>query len=102
MSSLVADEPASRNPASAKPVVLSDAHIPAVNRPRRIYVNNDAGYDKVAMGPKLSAIKPEKWIAARFSAFDQPDCQVDSVGWCLDEGNIAAYSRISVPTRTCD
>ena len=97
VTSLVADEPASRDPTQAKPVALSEVHIAAVNRPRRIYVNNDAGYDKVAMGPKMSSIKPEEWIAARFSAFDQPGCQVDCVGWCLDEGNIAAYPSKVIP-----
>ncbi len=80
----------------ADEVDLSAAHVDAVNRRRRIYVNNDAGYDAV-MGPKLSAIKPEDWIAARFSAFGQPGSQVDSVGWCLDEGNIAAYPSKVIP-----
>jgi len=81
----------------AESVRLSEAHVAAVNRRRRIYVNNDVGYDAVAMGPKLTAIKPEEWIAARFSAFDQSGSQVDCVGWCLDEGNIAAYPSRSIP-----
>ena len=75
----------------ADSVELSAAHVAAVDRRRRIYVNNDVGYDAVAMGPKLTAIKPDEWLAARFSTFDQPGSQVDCVGWCLDEGNIAAY-----------
>ena len=70
----------------AESVRRSEAHVAAVNRRRRIYVNNDVGYDAVAMGPKLTVIKPDEWIAARFSAFDQPGSQVDCVGWCLDEG----------------
>jgi len=78
-------------------VELSAAHVAAVNRRRRIYVNNDAGYDAVAMGPKLTAIQPDEWLAARFSAFDQPGSQVDCVGWCLDEGNIAAYPSKVLP-----
>ena len=78
-------------------IELSEAHLAAVNRQRRIYVNNDAGYDRVAMGPKLTAITPDEWLAARFSAFDQPGCQVDCVGWCLDEGNIAAYPSKIIP-----
>lgn len=80
----------------ADTVELSEAHLAAVDRRRRIYVNNDVGYDAVAMGPRLTAITPEEWITARFSMFDQPGSQVDCVGWCLDEGNIAAYpSRIN-------
>jgi hypothetical protein len=81
----------------AKLVELSEAHLAAVNRQRRIYVNNDAGYDAVAMGPKLTPIKPDEWLAARFSAFDRPGSQVDCVGWCLDEGNIAAYPSKIIP-----
>ncbi len=42
----------------ADSVELSAAHIAAVNRRRRIYVNNDVGYDAVAMSPKLTDIKP--------------------------------------------
>ena len=76
--------------------VLSSEHLAAVNRPRRIYVNNDVGYG-APMGPQLSAITPEEWIAARFSAFTQPGSQVDSVGRCLDEGNIAAYPSKVLP-----
>ncbi|MFM2096332.1 MAG: hypothetical protein RIS70_3456, partial [Planctomycetota bacterium] len=78
-------------------IELSDTHRAAVNRRRRIYVNNDVGYDAVAMGPKLTAITPDEWLAARFSAFDQPNSQVDCVGWCLDEGNIAAYPSKVIP-----
>jgi hypothetical protein len=78
-------------------IELSRAHLDAVNQRRRIYVNNDAGYDAVAMGPKESPVTPDEWIAARFSAFTQPGSQVDCVGWCLDEGNIAAYPSQVIP-----
>ena len=90
------DEPASGSGA-AESVRLSEAHVAAVNRRRRIYVNNDVGYDAVAIATKLTAIKPDEWIAARFSVFDQPGSQVDCVGWCLDEGNIAAYPSKIIP-----
>jgi hypothetical protein len=83
----------------AENIELSQAHLDAVNQKRRIYVNNDAGYDAVAMRPKETPIAPDEWIAARFSAFTQPGCQVDCVGWCLDEGNIASYVRRSVAGR---
>lgn len=78
-------------------IELSEEHLAAVNRRRRIYVNNDVGYDAVAMGPKLTPITPDEWLAARFSVFDQPNSHVDCVGWCLDEGNIAAYPSKIVP-----
>ncbi len=94
---LIADTLLAAISKKAQFVELSEAHLAAVNRRRRIYVNNDVGYDSVAMGPKLTAIKPDEWLAARFSAFDQPDSQVDCVGWCLDEGNIAAYPSKVIP-----
>ncbi len=77
-------------------VELSGEHLAAVRRRRRIYVNNDVGYG-APMGPKLSTITPEAWAAARFSAFAQRGSQVDAVGWCLDEGNIAAYPSRVLP-----
>ena len=84
-------------PKRSLPIELSEAHIAAANRQHRIYVNNDVGLDSAAMGPKLTAVKPEEWLAARFSVFDQPGSQVDSVGWCLCEGNIAAYPSKIIP-----
>ena len=77
-------------------VQLSEEHLNALNRQRRIYVNNDVGYGH-PMGSQLSSITPEEWVASRFSVFDQAGCQVDSVGWCLDEGNIAAYPSNILP-----
>ena len=62
---------------------LSAAHIAAVNRPRRIYANNDVG---IGLGIDL---KP--WLSFRFDLFDEPGMQVDTIAWCLDEGNIVAY-----------
>ncbi len=82
--------------AALRIVELSEEHIAAVKRRRRIYVNNDAGYG-APMGPTISAITPAEWIEARFSAFTQSGSQVDCVGWCLDEGNIAAYPSKVLP-----
>ena len=70
-------------------VHLSEAHIAAVNRPRRIYANNDVG---IGLGIDL---KP--WLSFRFDLFDEPGMQVDTIGWCLDEGNIAAYPSKVIP-----
>ena len=78
-------------------VVLSKKHLAAVNRRRRIYVNNDAGIDAVAMGPEETDITPAEWVEARLSAITQPGSHVDTVGWCLDEGNIAAYPSNLIP-----
>ena len=43
---------------------LSSKHIEAINRPRRIYVNNDVGYG-APMGPAPSPITPEEWIGSQ-------------------------------------
>ena len=60
--------------AALRIVELSEEHIAAVKRRRRIYVNNDAGYG-APMGPTISAITPAEWIEARFSAFTQSGSQ---------------------------
>ena len=85
-----------RTAAEGQAIELSAEHLAAVARRRRIYVNNDAGYDAV-MGPHPSELTPDQWIADRFSVFTQPGSQVDCVGWCLDEGNIAAYPSQVLP-----
>ena len=87
----------SAEPRSDRHVQLSKSHLAAANRQRRIYVNNDVGIDAVAMGPHETAITPAAWLAARFSVIDQPGSQIDAVGWCLDEGNIAAYPSDVIP-----
>ena len=59
---LIADTLLAATTQESRFVELSEAHIAAVNRQRRIYVNNDVGYDSVAMGPKLTDIKPDEWL----------------------------------------
>ena len=39
----------------------------------------------------LSALAGPRADAEGPAGFGQPGSQVDCVGWCLDEGNIAAY-----------
>jgi hypothetical protein len=77
---------------SREPVSLSEEHIAAVNRPRRIIVNNDVGYPLESF-----EVSVERWIAARFSLFDEPGSQVDCISWCLDEGNLACYPSKVLP-----
>jgi hypothetical protein len=75
----------------AMPVVLSEAHVAAVNRPRRIYVNNDVGL------PIEFGIEVNDWITFQFDLFDEPGMQVDTIAWCFDEGNLAAYPSKVIP-----
>ena len=72
------------------PFALPAAHVAAVNRSRRIIVNNDVGHGH-PMGLESGHVTPDQWVAARFSLFDEPGSQVDCVSWCLDEGNRACY-----------
>ena len=73
------------------PVILSSEHLAAVNRPRRIVSNNDIG------SPQHFGMDIKSWVEINFSLYDEPGSQVDSVVWCLDEGNIAAYPSKVIP-----
>lgn len=84
------DEPASRSD-KAESVELSETHVAAVNRRRRIYVNNDVGL------PEMFGKDLKEWIYQRFDLFDEPGVQVDTIAWCFDEGNLAAYPSKVIP-----
>ncbi|MBN2310173.1 MAG: family 10 glycosylhydrolase [Candidatus Hydrogenedentes bacterium] len=71
-------------------VELSEEHAEAVNRPRRI----------VDLGGLIEpwAVGPERWIDWRFSLLDAPGgTQIDSLWWCVDEGNVAYYPSEVLP-----
>ncbi len=72
-------------------VDLSEAHIAAVNRQRRIYVNNDVGL------PEWFGVDVKEWVYRRFDLFDEPGMQVDTIAWCFDEGNLASYPSKVIP-----
>ena len=76
----------------AAPVHLSEEHRKAVNRRRRIAVNNDVGYPAHLFG-----IDVKKWVDFRFTFPDEPGNQIDSLWWCLDEGNLAFYPSKILP-----
>jgi hypothetical protein len=67
------------------------AHIAAVNRRRRIYVNNDVGL------PVEFGLAVSDWVYLQFDLFDEPGIQVDTIAWCFDEGNLAAYPSKVIP-----
>jgi len=81
--------------ANAEPVQLSDEHHKAVNRRRRIAVNFDVGYPANLLG-----IDVKKWVDFRFAYADQPGSQIDSLWWCVDEGNLAFYPSKVLPVTT--
>lgn len=87
----IAEDTAAPAASRQQPVVLSEAHRAAVNRPRRIYVNNDVGL------PVEFGIAVNDWITFQFDLFDEPGMQVDTIAWCFDEGNLAAYPSKVIP-----
>jgi hypothetical protein len=68
-----------------EPIKLSKAHIEAVNRRRRICVDNDSGL------ATHFGIDVNQWLDTYFNWIVRPGSQVDSIAWCMDEGNIVAY-----------
>ena len=80
-----------QNAGDPTPMVLSPAHVKAVNRPRRIVAHNDIGT------PSDFGMDLAKWLEIHFSLFDEPGGQVDGVVWCLDEGNMAVYPSRVLP-----
>ena len=81
---------------TAEPIRLSEAHQKAVNRRRRIAVNFDVGYPA-----NLFGIDVNEWVDFRFAYADQPGSQIDSLWWCLDEGNLAYYPSDVLPVTQC-
>lgn len=74
---------------------LSKEHSNAVNRKRRIIVQNDAADPASMFGMDMKT-----WMDYRFNYFDEPGCQVDSIWWDIAWGNYAVYpSKILEPTQ---
>lgn len=78
---------------SSAPVTLSPEHIKAVNRRRRIIVN----YDINSGQPHVFGIDIDKWAKFRFAYADQPGCQIDTMFFCIDGGNLAHYPSKVIP-----
>ena len=66
----------------ANPILLSKEHLHAVNRQRRI-IDYPGFFVPYRIG------SPKEWIDFQFSLLDKGPVQVDSILWCLDEGNVA-------------
>ena len=75
----------------APPVELLSEHLQAVNRRRRII--DLAGL----MEPWQ--LGPNGWVDWRFSLIDKGDTQIDSLWWCIDEGNVAYYPSKILPVQ---
>ena len=73
-------------------IQLSEEHQVAVNRRRRIYVYHDVGAPQESF-----ALEPQVWRDLHLKLFDRPDQQVDTIGWCFDEGNLAMHPSTVIP-----
>lgn len=72
------------------PVLLSAEHLQAVRRSRRII-------DYPGFVVPYYVGTPTEWIEYQFSLIDQPGVQVESILWCLDEGNVAYHPSKVLP-----
>ena len=74
------------------PIELTQSHRQALNRQRRVAVNFDVGYPANHFGMDV-----DDWIKFRFAFADEPGSYIDSLWWCLDEGNMALYPSKVIP-----
>lgn len=75
-------------------IKLTPEHLAAVNRRRRIVVQDDpSNFDP----DDLYGMNLEEWIAYRFSYADQPGSQIDSIWWDLENGDQAVYRSKLLP-----
>ena len=77
---------------------LSDEHLSAVNRNRRIVVNYDALATLFAFKPAGSRGTLAELKQHLLGILDLPGTQIDSIGWCWSEGNEASYPSKVLPT----
>lgn len=76
------------------PIKLSEAHLQAVNRPRRIVLQEDANMPFEAFGLDF-----EQWLDLRFRHCDDPDSQIDGIWWDIGmaEDTYALYDSKLLP-----
>ena len=85
------DKPMAPTKEMSPAVSLSKKHLKAVNRRRRI-IDLGGLIEPWGLGPK-------RWIDWRFSLVDKPGTQIDSLWWCIDEGNVAYYPSKVLPVQ---
>ncbi len=74
-------------------VELSDDHLAALDRHRRVVVNFDAIHGDLSFTERPLAATVER----RLSFADDPDTRIDSIWWNWGEGNIAPYPSDILP-----
>ena len=66
---------------------LSEQHIAAVNRRRRVVVNFDAMHAE----PAFTDVEIEQLVKLSFTFADDEDSQIDSIWWNWSEGHVVPY-----------
>lgn len=83
-----------------KSFVLTADHIEAINRERRIMVQDGFGDAYFYFDSKeLTEDNFRKALDARFSMVDEAPNQIDTILWCWEEGNEAGYLSRILPRR---
>ena len=67
---------------------LSESHLAATKRHRRIILN----FDVISGDRRFGGRDPKELVQWKFHAIDQADVQIDSVWWCWGEGNQAPWA----------
>lgn len=74
---------------------LSQAHLAAVNRRRRVVVNFDTNFGSPSVVIPLAGTDIGDVVQDYFRMIDEPGVEIDSIWWCWLDGNYACYpSRI--------
>ena len=78
----------------AHPVVLSDAHRAAIDRPRRIIMQYDINCEGMPFGMRSGSVSPDlrqEAVEFHMAALREKGNQIDSVWWELGEGEVAQW-----------
>ncbi len=77
----------------AERIELSQQHIEAVNRRRRVVIN----FDTMIIDPDdFDGV--DEIVKSRFGFADEPDTCIDSIWWNWGEGNVVPYASKYLPT----
>ena len=82
-----------RGDPGAKPVQLSDEHLAAAGRDRRIIIN----FDTISGDRNFGGRDPAELVKWKFQVIDAAGVQIDSVWWCWGEGNQSPWPSSIMP-----
>ncbi len=76
-----------------RPVQLSDEHLAAAGRDRRIIIN----FDTISGDRNFGGRDPAELVKWKFHVIDAAGVQIDSVWWCWGEGNQSPWPSSIMP-----